>query len=362
MKQISFGLIGWGWRAQFYYRITTLLPERFRLTSVLCRSEDKARDIAEEFGVKTVCSIEEWEQDKPQFAVLCIKRGHVSDYLKTLFERNIPVLTETPPAETIEELVSLWEAAQKADATLQVAEQYRYQPLYAAWNTAIEAGLIGQVQNINLSSLHGYHGASIIRQYLGAGMSGFTVYGKQYEFRLTETFGRGGEVYDGEIVPSFRNRLTFEFDHGPVAFFDFSDPAQYHSFIRTRQLNVQGTRGEIDDLTIRYLTDENVPVTQTVNRIDMGVYNNQEWSHKAIFLGERCLYRNPFPHARLNDDEIAVATCVAGMAEYLNTGKEVYSLQDALQDTYLSILMDEAMKHPNKEIVSQPMPWMVKES
>ena len=33
---------------------------------------------------------------------------------------------------------------------------------------------------------------------------------------------------------------------------------------------MQGTRGEIDDLTIRYLNEQNVPVTQTLNRIDLG--------------------------------------------------------------------------------------------
>ena len=44
--------------------------------------------------------------------------------------------------------------------------------------------------------------------------------------------------------------------------------------------------------------------------------------------------KTPFPNARLNDDEIAVATCMLKMKEYLDTGTDFYSLQDALQDMY----------------------------
>lgn len=358
MTKIRFALIGWGWRAQFYYRIAKLVPACFELTTVLCRSKEKGEAIAREFGVNPVYSLEDVLADAPDFVVLCIKRGHVSEYLKTLIERQIPVLAETPPAETVEELSSLWETCAFTGAKVQVAEQYIYQPLYAAWYQVIQAGLLGEIQNINLSSLHGYHGVSIIRMFLGVGYEHCTVRGKQYTFRLTETLARDGEVFDGKIIPSTRNRLTLEFDGGKVAFFDFSDPAQYHSFIRTRQLNVQGTRGEIDDLTIRYLADGNIPVSQSLNRIDMGVYNNQEWAHKAIFLGERKLYENPFPCARLNDDELAVATCLTGMKRYLDTGEEVYSLRDALQDTYLSLLMDEAMAAAGTPVRSRAMPWM----
>ena len=221
----------------------------------------------------------------------------------------------------------------------------------------IDDGMIGRVENINISSLHGYHGVSIIRRYLGVGYGNCTIYGKRYRYDVTETYGREGMCFDGEIFSCPRDRLTFEFDNGTTAFFDFSDPAQYHSFIRTRQLTVQGVRGEIDDMTIRYLTNENVPVTAQLNRIDLGVYGNQEWSHFAIMLGEKFLYRSPFVNARMNDDEIAVASCLAGMKHYIETGEECYSLRDALQDMYLCLKMDEALANPLKPITTETMPW-----
>jgi len=357
LKKIRFGLIGSGWRAEFYIRIAKAIPDQFELTNVLIRNKEKGKAFAEKFDVKVVHSLDELVHDQPDYVVLSIKRGVVTDYLIDLFKRGIPVLSETPPGESIEALETLWDQYKKYDAKIQVAEQYFYQPLYASWLKVIEDGKLGEIENINISSLHGYHGVSIIRKFFNIGLNNCTIYGKRFHFNLTETYGRGGIVYDGEITTCSRDRLTLEFDQGKVAFFDFSDPAQYHSFIRTRQLNIQGIRGEIDDLTVRYLTDENIPVTQDLNRIDYGLYNNQEWSHAGIMLGEQYVYQNPFQYARLNDDEIAVATCMLKMAEYLKTGKEFYSLQDALQDMYISLMMDEALKNPKQEIRTSTRSW-----
>ncbi|MFB6465529.1 Gfo/Idh/MocA family protein [Cytobacillus sp. Hz8] len=357
MKKIRFGVIGSGWRAEFYIRIAKVVSDKFELTEVLIRDKEKGEKFAERFGVKVVNSLDELMKGNPDYVVLSIKRGTVTDYLIDLFKKGIPVLCETPPGESIESLEELWKQAKKYKAKIQIAEQYFVQPLYAAWLKVIQEGKLGEVGNINISSLHGYHGVSIIRKFLNVGFGNCVAYGKRFSFDVTETYGRDGMAFDGEIFSCTRDRLTLEFDNGKVAFFDFSDPAQYHSFIRTRQLTVQGTRGEIDDLTIRYLTRENVPVTQELNRIDLGKYSNQEWAHFAIMLGEEFLYRNPFVNARLNDDEIAVGTCMLLMGEYLSTGRDFYSLKEALQDTYISLMMDEALKNPNKEIRTSKRPW-----
>lgn len=105
------------------------------------------------------------------------------------------------------------------------------------------------------------------------------------------------------------------------------------------------------------MTEKNIPVTEQLNRIDLGVYNNQEWSHYGIMLGEEFLYRNPFGNARLNDDEIAVATCMMKMADYLENGIEFYSLKEALQDMYICLIMDDALANPNKEIKMEKQIW-----
>ncbi|WP_163539848.1 Gfo/Idh/MocA family oxidoreductase [Gracilibacillus sp. YIM 98692] len=357
MSENKFGLIGSGWRAEFFIRIAQQVPEKFELTSVLVRDKEKGEKFAKKHGVKVVQSLDEMMEDNPDYVVLSIKRGVITDYLIDLFKRNIPVLSETPPGESIESLEKLWNAYKKYNGKIQVAEQYLFQPLYASWLKCIEDGKLGEIENMNISALHGYHAVSIIRKYLDTGFDHCKIYGKRFHFDVTKTSGREGIRYDGEISSCSRDRLTFEFDNGKVAFFDFSGSSQYHSFIRTRQLTVQGVRGEIDDLTIRYLTSENVPVSQELNRIDLGKYHNQGWSHFGIMLGDQSLYKNPLGDVRLNDDEIAVATCMLKMEEYLRTGKDFYSLKDGLQDTYISLKMDEALNNPNQEVETRHQVW-----
>ncbi len=357
MKKIRYALIGSGWRAEFYIRLAKLVPDRFELTGVLIRDPEKGAGFARRFQVKTVSSLQELLTDQPDFVVLSIRRGYVTDYLLRLFKERIPVLTETPPGENEEDLRKLWSAFMEFAPKVQVAEQYFLQPLYASWLKVLGEGMLGEPENISISALHGYHGMSMIRRMLGIKGEPCTIYGKRYHFTVTETYGREGMAFDGETFVCPRDRAVMEFENGKTAFFDFSDPAQYHSFIRTRQLNVQGPRGEIDDLEIRYLTHGNIPVTESLRRIDQGVYGNQEWSHFAIMLGERVLYRTPFVNARLNDDELAVGSLLLGMKAYLESGKDIYSLADALQDMYLCLKLEEAYASPYEPVRTAVQPW-----
>lgn len=64
--------------------------------------------------------------------------------------------------------------------------------------------------------------------------------------------------------------------------------------IRARRWNIQGVKGEINDMTVRYLTEENLPVVQEISRFDVGVNNNSEWAHRGIMFLDQYLYTNPF--------------------------------------------------------------------
>ena len=153
MSKIRFGLIGSGWRAEFYIRIAKALPEMFDLAAVMIRSKEKGEAFSEKFDVKVVNTLDELVEKEPEFVVMAIKRGIVTENLITLFKRGIPVLTETPPGEDVEALQQLWDAYQEYQPKVQVAEQYFLQPLYASWYKAICDGKLGEVENINISSL-----------------------------------------------------------------------------------------------------------------------------------------------------------------------------------------------------------------
>ena len=92
-----------------------------------------------------------------------------------------------------------------------------------------------------------------------------------------------------------------------------------------------------------YMNEKNKPVTEKMYREDDGINNIDGWSHMYIsFKGER-IYENPFPGLRINDDEIAVTDLLVGMKKYLETGEDIYSLRDGLQDAYLDLMREEAV-------------------
>lgn len=353
----KFVLVGYGWRADFYFRIVEALKDQFEISAAVLRTKERAEEVSIKYGVFATSNLEEALKTNPDFVVLCIPRNITKEYLVKLMKKDIPILCETPPAKNIDELNEVWEVKEKYHGRVQVVEQYFLQPLYAAWLNVIKKGVIGEVSNITLSAMHGYHGVSIIRKMLNIKYENCKVYGKKYEFNVTKTNDRSGLDRSGNIIKDNRILVTLEFENGKIGFYDFSEE-QYFSLIRTRRLNIQGERGEINDLTVGYLNYNNIGVKEELKRLDYGVYNISNWSHQGIMLGSEFVYENPFQFARLNDDEIAIADCLNRMKHFVDTGEEFYPLKEALQDTYISFLMEEAVAC-GKVLETRQQAWKV---
>lgn len=353
MKKIKFAIVGSGWRSLFFVRITKALPEQFVLTHMLFRSSEKAESFAKKYNISVTTNKTDILNSGVDFVVIAVDKPSISLVAQEYIKEGLAVLTETPPANTIEGLKNLWELKEKYNGKIQVAEQYFLYPSFNAKLKAVRSGLLGKVENISISCVHDYHAVSLIRLFLQTGFQPVKIYGKKHVFHVTDTDSRYGFIPNGDVKERERVRLTIEFENGKTAFYDFSG-VQYHSFIRTTHLNLQGTRGELDDNTIRYLNEKNKPIEANFCRLISSV----EPEVSAITLGNETLYTNPFPGTRLSDDEIAIASCMLNMMKYIKTGEEVYSFRDAIQDAYISLLMEEAVKTPNQTISSLDIPFI----
>ena len=108
---------------------------------------------------------------------------------------------------------------------------------------------------------------------------------------------------------------------------------------------MRGERGEITDDKARILLDFRTPITMELVRRDAGRGDDlRALHHEGITLGDEWIYRNPFALGRLSDDEIAVATCLQKMSEYVEGAPDFYSLAEASQDHYLSLLMNQSVE------------------
>lgn len=339
MSKIRFAIVGAGFRTAYFVRTAQLLKDKMEVTGILVRSEEKKLAAEEKFGVPAYLSYEELLADKPDFVVVSVNRWDNAKVVLNLLKQGVAVLAETPAADEIAEMEEMWQL-HKAGAKLQVAEQYFLYPSYEAKLNVLGSGAIGQVHNITLSAIHEYHGLSIIRQALSEGCKNCTVTAKEYKWNVAQTQNRANElVKTGAENPSGRVKATFEFEDGKVAFYDF-DYTQYNSHIREKLFWVQGSRGEIFNNTVRYLSEENDPMTETLTASCGGAFPGVE---NIAFAG-KSVYRNPFAENTLPEDETAIARLLIGMKNYVDGGEEIYPLADALQDAYLTTLLKTAIE------------------
>jgi predicted dehydrogenase len=340
IDKTRFAIVGSGWRSEFFFRIAQELPGLFEITGVLARTSERAQSIEGRWSIPAVSQLDSLLAEKPAFVVTSVPSTANPSLLMELSQRRVPVLSETPPAADLTALVALNQQL-GAEARVQVAEQYQYQPLNAAIVALVQSGRLGSVTQVQVSVAHGYHGISLLRKLLGVQFENAEIRTLRFSSPIIAGPGRDGPPASQVLTESSQLVATLRFPER-LGVFDFTDD-QYFSWIRSRRLLVRGDRGEINNERVRYLQDHRTPITEDLTRVDAGQDGNLEgYYHKGILSGSSWLYVNPFSGARLSDDEIAVATCLQKMGEYVEGGPSFYSLAEASQDHYLALEMQSS--------------------
>lgn len=352
MEKIRYAVAGSGFRALIFARMAKLLPERFELTGVLCRTQEKARAIEREHGVRAVWTMQALLEDKPDFVVSCVSKDGMCEMAKALLLAGMPVLSETPLALETGELLALYDIWQKTGTPLALAEQYFLFPRHQARRALIDRGLLGDVVSCALSTAHEYHAISLMRHYLGEERGPVAIRARQTVTPLALVGSREGFFADRGMGEELRIFAQMDYPGGKLGLYDFSG-TQYRSAIRGRHVRILGTRGEIFDDEILYVAADGRPqrarldvrsdlITGTIRAID--------------FEGER-VYENPFrADVAMDEDEIAIAASLAGMGRLARTGEELYPIRFAFRDAYLSCLLLQAAREDGAR-TTRSMPW-----
>ncbi|HEV7276684.1 MAG TPA: Gfo/Idh/MocA family oxidoreductase [Devosiaceae bacterium] len=352
---VRFALIGGGWRAEFFARIAHELPGHFQLAGVLQRDAGKAAALGSQWQVPVFGSYGEIADAGVDFAVLSVKPEAHLGILTELHAFGLAVLCETPAAPNLEDMVGIWRLVEKG-FRLHVAEQYLFQPLHAARLRLIAEGALGEVGLARVSVAHGYHGVSLMRHFLGIGFEDCTIRGRRFVARALEGPDRQGWPESERFVDTVQMLGEFEFSDR-LGLFDFTD-VQYRSPIHSHHVVVRGDRGEIADLELRVMPDYGQPLVRGFRRTESGRYGDLSgYALQNISCGDQVLWRNPWPGARLMDDELAIAVAMERMAALVNgAGEGPYPYAAAAQDQYLSLLMHEAAR-TGETVSSVRQPW-----
>jgi predicted dehydrogenase len=362
---IVFGIIGSGWRSEFYLRIAKALPERFTVCGLVTRSPEKGAEIEKNWGVKTFRSLAELLEGtarrtsggtggcSPDFVVISVSKDAAYDLILEAASKGVPVLAETPPAYDLDRLISLNRLAK--GARIQVAEQYHLHPMHSSRIRIARSGILGELSEAQVSFSQGYHSISLMRKLLGVGFENATIRAFQYTSPVVAGPSRSGPPEQEKIVPSAHEFALLDFG-GKLGVHDFIKD-QHRSWVRSQRIVVRGDRGELFNNTVKYLKDFRTPVEYELIRKNAGEEGNMEgYCLKGILAGGEWTYVNQFRPAGFSDDELAVAECLVRMDRYAKGGPGFYSLAEASQDTYLSLMIDKAIACGEK-VATETQPW-----
>jgi predicted dehydrogenase len=350
-RVMTFALAGFGFRAAAFHRVARALPAVDCVGAVV-RAPHRRTLPVPAFGELGECL----REARPDFLVTAVPWSANPPIVTDAVARGLPVLAETPPAPDLPGLRALWAVAGRT-GLVQVAEQYLLMPAHAARLAAVRGGIIGTPTQVQVSSTQQYHAVSLIRGLLQVGHAPAVVRAVHTVAPLLDPLGRAGWTDDPQPKQATTTIATLDFGAGRSGVYDFTT-GQTRNLLRFRRLLVRGTHGELrDDEIVHMPAPSTIARTTLVRRQSGHDLDLNGFDTETITLGDQVLYRNPYPGHRFNDDEIATATLLDAMADWIRgAGPPPYPLADGAQDHLIALAIEQAAG-TGQEITATTEAW-----
>ena len=341
----TFGIVGSGWRSDFFQRVAQAAPDRLRVAGVVTRSAEKGEAVTAAWGTPTYRTAADLVRaQRPHFVIASVPWPAMPDVVRELVDLGVPAMAETPPAPDLDGLRSLW-ADVGGRGSVSVAEQYMLMPGHAARLAVVRDGVIGTPTSVEVSSTHLYHAVSMIRTFLDAGLDDAVVGARQFAAPLLDPLSPSGWNPAATERPRTTTIATIDFGAGRMGLYDFVDN-QWWNPVRARRLVVRGSVGEIVDDAVVRLLEPTVPVTSRLEYRRTGVDMNLEGNDVVhVTFDGQVVYRNPWVGTRLSEDDIAVASILGAQGAFARgEGRNPYGLAEACQDHAIGLAIGESAR------------------
>ena len=224
ISPVRIAIIGTARRSSYLYGpLLQALRGEVELVSVWGRSDASARKMGEFLGVPWYTRLDKlMGETSPQIGIVDVAYPANGEAGLMAVESGLHVLLETPIAHKLSEADAIITAAGQRGLKIEVSEQFHRRPLEQIKLKLLASGLFGRVySSFNDFAGHGYHGASVMRSYLGFDARPIQVTGsvKTYDLapqwsRLANTRGARQETQEHGII---------EFEGGQVGIYHWTD-------------------------------------------------------------------------------------------------------------------------------------------
>jgi predicted dehydrogenase len=334
-------IIGTARRSSYLYGpILAALPNEVELVSVWGRSDDSARRLGEVLGAPWYTDLDALiRETAPQIGIVSVSYSANGQVGLMAVEHGLHVLLETPIAHKLSEADAIVAAAAQRNLKIEVAEQFHRRPLEQIKLALLASGLFGRVySSFNDFAGHGYHGASVMRSYLGFEARPVQVSGAVRQYELAEHWSR---IADKTAPRSeTQEHGLIEFDDGRLGIFHwtsvgYDSPLRWwrsSRFLAEKGMGITvGTGLEVEEWLTLLAPGGEAPRFVTLERrwerVDGGALVAM-----VAHTGDPALpivrWDNPFRPAiqghgaQWHDDEIGVAGCLLSLVQAVRSGGE----------------------------------------
>jgi predicted dehydrogenase len=322
-RRTRIGIVGAGDRVRrIYLPVLTGRSDAFEVVGFAGRSRERASAFAQETGLTMFEDAGQLvERGKPDFLVAAVSPGSVDAALPAIVALGCPVLVETPFCWGVRQGRILAETIRRHGHIVGVAEQTPFLPAEQIKAKVIELGLLGRIMcAINDFAVFDYHGIAALRAYAEPENAAVAVSAIQ------------------ALLPGEANRdpddlwtmAVVTLGNGARLVHHYSDRYFDTPMRSPKQLRVYGTGGSIVGDTMVFATADAGARAATIARETEG--GSLARLRVDTQVGP-IVWENPFRGLPFDDEQVAVATHLDGMARAVaNRSAPRYGALRALAD------------------------------
>ncbi len=234
MAKLKGVAVGAGYFSKYHFDGWSRIPE-VEITALCNRSTDKARAIADEWGIKRVYSdfAEMLDKEKPDFVDIITAAETHFEYCKAAADRGIQIICQKALAPTKKEAQDLVAYVNNAGLRVSIHENFRFQPWHREIKKLLNADAIGELHTFNFRMRMGdgwQENAYLERQPFFREMPQLLIFETGVHFIDTFRYLAGdvSRVYaqlrkmNPDIKGEDSGFVAFEFKDGPFGYYDAS--------------------------------------------------------------------------------------------------------------------------------------------
>jgi len=128
------------WYQRIHHPALQRLADKVNLVAAASRDAERRKAITSQMGFdRAYADIDDMlDKEKPDYAVVCVAPSSVAELACKVLERGVPLFTEKPVGETVEDGRRVLAAAERAGVPNMVAFNRRFNPLLLRAKTLIE--------------------------------------------------------------------------------------------------------------------------------------------------------------------------------------------------------------------------------